>query len=138
MEEVIKSEFHKKIEELSKREFVSEEEAVKHYSNLASFIGKKKEDYAKELEPKIQEMLTENEKKIKESYSKYENFIKEAGIDINTVNPLAIKEYVGEQHGDIRPRADANQDEAKKQDTRNKASRGNENAQLELARSLFK
>ena len=101
MEEVIetvveKSEFVKKLEELSKREFVSEEEAVKHYQNLSSFIGKKKEDYAKEIEPKVQEMLKEKDavvSSVKKEYEAYKTFLNEAGItDLNTVNPLAIKE----------------------------------------------
>lgn len=44
----IKAGFKDRLEEISGREFKSEEDAIKHYENLASYVGKKKEETAEE------------------------------------------------------------------------------------------
>ncbi|MEX0598247.1 MAG: hypothetical protein WD512_17300 [Candidatus Paceibacterota bacterium] len=126
-ETVEKSEFVKKLEEISSREFRDEEQAVKHYKSLAAYVGKKKEDFEKDVKPQVAK-----------EFEKYTDWLKEAGVDIETVNPLSIKEYIGESHEDIAPRpASPVNNEQQLKALADRAQRGDEDAQAELVRKFY-
>lgn len=76
----------------------------KHYHNLSDFISKKKDDFRKELEPDLSKVISEEKKKVEDSFKPVADWIKEAGVDITKVQPLAVKEFLGEQHQEIAPR----------------------------------
>ena len=109
------SEFIEKYKEVSGREVATEEEAVQHFKNLEKLAFAKQEDMKKEakteLEVEFRETeaakIKEAEDKIKAEYEPFKSFVEQAGIkDLSKVNPLAIAEYIGEQHEDIKPRTD--------------------------------
>ena len=94
------------------REFASEAEAVQHLTNLQKLAFAKSEDLKKEAKTELEVEYRESEaKKIKEAEDKllpYKAFVEQAGIkDLTKVNPVAIAEYLGEQHEDIKPRTEA-------------------------------
>ncbi len=77
-----KSEFVKKLEELSGRTFKDDADADKHYKNLNSFVGKKLDDHNKELDD------------IKVKNNKYESFFKDLGKTVDEVNPFELNRLV--------------------------------------------
>ena len=127
MEETLKL-----LQEVSGREFADMEDFKKHYQNLSSYIGKKKEDFRNELMPEFEARVTAEVNKVKEGYVKHETFIKEAGIDLEKVNPLAIKEYIGESHQDIKPRMSGEDESAKMDKLKRLTMQGNRDARTEL------
>jgi hypothetical protein len=65
-EDVGGTSFKEKLEELSGRTFKDEADAIKHYENLKSFVGKRQEPKAKAEVPDVLEKLTSLEQKMAE------------------------------------------------------------------------
>ncbi len=130
-----------KIQEITGREYKTEEEALKHLKNIQGLAFSKKEDLKKELQNEFDSAMEEERGKVKEEtekkYTKYEEFILEAGIDLEKVNPLAIKEYLGEQHAEIAPRAAVQESTNNKVELENRARTGDEEAIQELVANQF-
>lgn len=81
-----KSDFVKRLEELSGREFTDDESAAKHYKNLSSFVGKKAE---------INEDLKREAEALKAETEKYKSFFKDLGKNVEEVNPFELQRLVG-------------------------------------------
>lgn len=97
-EEDVKAEdFKAKLEEISGREFKSEEDAIKHYKNLASFVGKKEEKQTEETTEEKPEPKTDNSG-VNEVMERLDRF------EFLTANPEA-KEHLDDL---IKPIAQAN------------------------------
>lgn len=109
--------------EVSGRSFESEAEAVEHLANLQKLAFKKKEEVKDEFRAQLEADFTKKtedavkakEEELKAQYEPFKKFIEQANIRLDKVNPLAIAEYLGEQHEDIKPRTEAvdSQQEAK-------------------------
>jgi tRNA U34 5-carboxymethylaminomethyl modifying GTPase MnmE/TrmE len=99
-----------KYNEVTGRTFENEEAAVEHLKNLQKLAFSKQEDAQKDAlkqyEIELETKLKEKEEAVTKDLAPYKAWIENAGVDLQKVNPLAIKEYLGESHEDIKPRAE--------------------------------
>ena len=121
------TDFIEKYKEISGRDVESEEAAIEHFKNLSALAfakkekdedaNKKIEDAKKELEP-------------------FKAFVESIGVDLTSENTSkvaeSIKEYLGEQHGDIKPRAASTDPNADKKALEESVRRGDASARTKL------
>ena len=135
------SEFIEKYKEISGREVATEEEAVKHFQNLSELAFSKKEKFKEEFQVEanaiLELKLKEKEEELNKALEPFKKFVEDAGVDITKVNPLAIKEYIGESHEDIKPRTQSVDTEAEKKDLERRAKNGDKNARQELVKRIY-
>ena len=130
-----------KYNEITGREFQSEEDMLSHIKNLQDLAFSKKEEIRKELQSDFDTKIEQEKEKVRDEtedkFQKYRVFIRDANIDLDKVNPLAIKEYLGEQHSEIAPRAATEESISRKLNLEKKAKAGNEEAIHELVKEQF-
>jgi len=128
------------LKEISGREDLASVEDFKtHYDNLNQFRVKKTDDIKSEIQKEFDTQKVELANKAKEEVKKelepYKKWIEDAGIkDIKTVNPIAVAEYIGEQHEDIKPRSEGQADISQLRQLETAAFNGNEAAQHEIVK----
>ena len=125
------TDFVEKYKEISGRDVESEEAAIEHFKNLSTLAFAKKEK-DEEVNKKIEGA--------KKELKPFKAFVDSIGVDLTGENASevaeSIKEYLGEQHDDIKPRTATVDDAAVLKELEKKVLTGDKEARQKLIQSL--